>query len=150
METSLPINGGCACGKISFQCNALPALMFQCHCRDCQRATGGLYAPNVWFYVEDIEIRGELQSYTVDSDAGNVVDHDFCGECGSPIGNRTSDHPEMRGFRAATFNDMDWLRPAANIYMRNSPSWEYTNPDLPAVDGQPSEEFISGVIDRGS
>jgi hypothetical protein len=120
--------------------------MFQCHCRDCQRATGGLYAPNVWFYEKDIQMAGNPRSYDVRSDAGNEVHHDFCGDCGSPIGMRTSKNPGSRGLRAATFDDMDWLKPAANIYMKNSPGWEVTNPELPEIEEQPTQEFVRKVM----
>jgi hypothetical protein len=124
--------------------------MFQCHCRDCQRATGGLFAPNVRFEASSVEITGEPKTYEVESDAGNVVHHEFCEECGSPIGMRTSNNPGARGLRAATFDDFNWLEPAANIYMRNSPRWELIDPKLAAVDGQPSQEFIASIIARAN
>ena len=37
--------GGCACGAIRYECSAEPVLSFNCHCRDCQRAGGGAFAP---------------------------------------------------------------------------------------------------------
>jgi hypothetical protein len=38
------ISGGCACGAIHYECNADPVVMLNCHCRDCQRASGSAYA----------------------------------------------------------------------------------------------------------
>jgi len=38
----LPFTGGCACGAIRYECTAEPLEMFQCHCRDCQGASGGV------------------------------------------------------------------------------------------------------------
>ena len=36
-------SGGCACGAIRYQVDAEPVLMVNCHCRACQRASGGAY-----------------------------------------------------------------------------------------------------------
>lgn len=148
MKTTLPITGGCACGAIRYTINAQPLLMFQCHCRDCQQATGGLYAPNVWFPEPAIELSQAPKSWEVTSDAGNHIHHDFCETCGSPIGMRTSNSPGTRGIRAASMDDMSWLSPMANIYMKNSPPWEVTNPDLPVHDGQPPQSFIMEMVQR--
>ena len=38
-----PFSGGCACGAIRYSCAAEPLYMGNCHCRDCQRATGSAY-----------------------------------------------------------------------------------------------------------
>ena len=38
------ITGGCACGAIRYEVTAEPIVTFNCHCRDCQKTTGGAYA----------------------------------------------------------------------------------------------------------
>jgi len=38
------LSGGCACGAIHYECSADPVLMLNCHCRDCQQASGSAYA----------------------------------------------------------------------------------------------------------
>ncbi|HYV89124.1 MAG TPA: aldehyde-activating protein, partial [Candidatus Polarisedimenticolia bacterium] len=42
---SKKITGGCACGAVHYEIGAEPVFMLNCHCRDCQRATGAAYAP---------------------------------------------------------------------------------------------------------
>ena len=43
------ITGGCACGAIRYEVTGEPIVTFNCHCRDCQKTTGGAYTPV--FYV---------------------------------------------------------------------------------------------------
>jgi hypothetical protein len=45
----MKITGGCACGAIRYEVTEEPMVMFNCHCRDCQKTTGGGYTPV--FYV---------------------------------------------------------------------------------------------------
>lgn len=40
----LPFSGGCFCGRVRYECDAEPRIAFNCHCRDCQYATGSAYA----------------------------------------------------------------------------------------------------------
>ena len=148
MKTDLPITGGCACGKIRYTCTQLPLLMFQCHCRDCQRAVGGLFAANVWFSTTEISFDTEPKSFIVRSDAGNAVHHEFCPDCGSPIGMRSEETPIARGLRASSFDDPSWLKPDADIFVRNAYPWEVFDPDRPKYQDEPPPELIASLASR--
>jgi hypothetical protein len=39
----LPANGGCVCSAIHYQCVEAPLAMFNCRCRECQRASGSTF-----------------------------------------------------------------------------------------------------------
>ena len=43
----IPFTGGCACAAIRYECLALPLRMVNCHCRDCQIASGSAYSPTL-------------------------------------------------------------------------------------------------------
>lgn len=61
-------SGGCACGAVRYEAGA-SVLMMNCHCRDCQRASGSGYAPFVVVPKASFEFSGELQFY--ESAGGN-------------------------------------------------------------------------------
>ena len=48
--------GGCACGAIRYSCTGKPLYMGNCHCRDCQRATGSAFFPTVLFKGDDFNL----------------------------------------------------------------------------------------------
>src|SRR5437764_12460030 len=45
MNMKIPFTGGCSCGAIRYESTAEPIMMFKCHCRDCQQATGAHLFP---------------------------------------------------------------------------------------------------------
>ena len=129
---STRFTGGCACGAIRYECSASPLFALNCHCRDCQRATGTAYAsilrvPATAFRVT----KGEPRFYTVTADSGNTVSRGFCSECGSPLFSRPSAMPEIVGVRAGSLDDPSWHRPAADIFTKSAQPWDYMDPELP-------------------
>ena len=133
-----PFTGGCACGAIRYECSAEPGLSMNCHCRDCQRASGTAYAsvirvPAAAFKV----VKGEPKFYTVTGDSGNQVSRSFCPNCGSPLFSRLSAATDVVGIRVGSLDDPSWHRPTANIFVKSAQPWDYMNPDLPKFPGYP-------------
>lgn len=77
------ITGGCQCGAIRYAMH-VPAVQkpHVCHCRMCQRATGGLFAalagaPKALFEWT----RGEPAFFA----SSNLAARGFCRDCGTPL-----------------------------------------------------------------
>jgi Glutathione-dependent formaldehyde-activating enzyme len=60
MPTSL--SGGCACGAIRYRCAAEPIVAWNCHCCDCQRASGGAFTPVFYVAKSALTVTGEINS----------------------------------------------------------------------------------------
>lgn len=69
----IPFTGGCICGAIRYECSAEPIFTGNCHCRDCQRATGSAFAPNVFAPCTAVTITGDVKYYDVKGDSGHIV-----------------------------------------------------------------------------
>jgi hypothetical protein len=53
------MTGGCQCGRVRYSVEADPAEAYLCHCKMCQRATGGVAAAFVGVQQADVEWHGE-------------------------------------------------------------------------------------------
>jgi hypothetical protein len=50
----LPITGGCNCGAVRFEISTEPRLTSVCHCRECQRFSGGGGMTNIVLQKSDV------------------------------------------------------------------------------------------------
>jgi hypothetical protein len=100
----IPFCGGCACGAIRDECAAEPIAMFNCHCRDCQRASGGPYSAVVYVPAKGSKItKGEPRYYRTPSKAMGHNLRGFCPVCGSRLFGGTTD--EGQGITASSLDD---------------------------------------------
>ncbi len=148
MSDTHPVEGGCACGAIRYQCTTEPLFVFQCRCRDCQRATGGAFATNVWFAADAISFSKEPKNYVVEAATGNRVYHFFCPDCGSPLGMRSDGFSDFRGVRAASLDDASGLEPIANVWKSNGYPWEHIDADLFGSDTQPDLDHFGEFLEE--
>lgn len=136
MPTSL--TGGCACGAIRYACMAEPLLALNCHCRDCQRASGTAFAailrvPAAAFTMT----KGEPKFFTVTGDSGNPVSRGFCSECGSPLFSRLSGLSDVVGLRVGSLDDPSQYHPSLDMFVACAQPWDCMQPALPKFPGYP-------------
>ena len=82
----IPFTGGCACRAIRYKCTGAPRYMGNCHCRDCQRATGSAYFAAVLIRAEEFFlIKGNPNWFETAADEGHPMRRAFCTSCGSPL-----------------------------------------------------------------
>jgi hypothetical protein len=138
-EVSMPIRtGGCLCGAVRYESGGEPLFSLQCHCRDCQRASGAAHVSAVRMPSAEFRItQGAPKTYVARSDAGNDISRVFCGECGTPLYVQVSTRPDIVGLRVTTFDDPSWFKPDANIFTKSAQPWDHVDPSVPAFDTYP-------------
>src|SRR3954447_26898883 len=93
-----PFTGGCACGAICYESTTEPMMMLHCHCRDCQRSSGGPFSSLVVVPKEAFKlVQGSLRFYASPSDGGGKTHRGFCAQCGSPVIGNPRRRPGHRG-----------------------------------------------------
>ena len=116
--------GGCACGAIRYTCEGEPSVMLNCHCRDCQRATGSAYAAFVLFTKAAVALKGEPRYHKVIGGSGKPIERGFCQDCGSPVSVRLGAVPGIIGFHAASLDDPAMFKPAMDLFTASAHAWD--------------------------
>src|SRR5947199_1255947 len=106
-KMQLPFSGGCACGAVRYECTAEPIMMFKCHCRDCQRVTGGGFVAGLLVPASAFRLmQGQLRYHFTPRDAGGKHKRGFCAECGSRLTGREFDE-RPTGFARITVRTLE-------------------------------------------
>ena len=108
--------------------------MVNCHCRDCQRASGGAYSPTVVVPAESLQITNDrLESYTIVAESGNRATRQFCGECGTQLFAFNSAHGNFIGIKAGTLDDPSWFKPIADLWVSSAQPWDCLDSSIPKI-----------------
>ncbi len=126
--TSLPVHGGCLCGRLRFELSQGPTFACHCHCHSCQRASGAAYVTWATFPAD---------SFTMTS--GSMTEHQsspgvrrgHCSECGTSITYRHADRAGDVDVTAASFDDSSFVTPRAHIWLEDKLLWVEINDELP-------------------
>lgn len=130
-------SGRCLCGRISYTVTGEPLATAVCHCKNCQRQSGGAFSVNV--IIEDIrlEIIGELTTFEDLGDSGNKVYRRFCGACGSPILSALGGMPGLVALKAGTLDDVSGIQPSLQVWCDSKQDWLSFLPGLPGFPKSP-------------
>ena len=74
--------GGCQCGKVRYRTKIDPGEAYLCHCRMCQRATGGVSIAYVHLPKADLAWDSEPDWFA----SSPIARRPFCSACGTPLG----------------------------------------------------------------
>ena len=135
-----PVEGGCQCGTVRYRITAGPLAIYNCHCKDCQRASGGTNTMTMFVRREDVVLlRGELTAYDKSADSGRIVRSRGCPQCGTKVWNEPLSSPTMLTIRPGTLDDMSWAVPIGNIWTASRAPWVEINEGLVNYPGQPPD-----------
>ncbi len=76
------LTGGCACGRIRYRVKVANDEAYLCHCRMCQRATGGVSIAFKNVKKADLNWQHEPDWYQ----SSPIALRPYCRECGTPLG----------------------------------------------------------------
>lgn len=136
-KKEIQASGQCLCGKVDVKIDAVPFRMAQCHCRDCQKISGGGHMSLAFFSEEGVTITGETASYASTTDSGNTTTRHFCSTCGSRISGVNTVRPGVIGIPIGILDQRDWFAPQAIVYCKNRDEWDKTRDDIPNFDAMP-------------
>jgi hypothetical protein len=117
------ITGGCLCGAVRYSASGDPAFVGVCHCRDCQKFSGGAFAVIVGVPRSAVKMQGTLGTFSKQGDTGKVIHRRFCPACGSSLLDEAEALPDVAMIAAGTLDDPSWVKPAMQIYCDSAQPW---------------------------
>ncbi|MDX9996958.1 MAG: GFA family protein [Phenylobacterium sp.] len=127
--------GGCLCGQVRWRAAAEPLNVRICHCRNCQRATGGPFFARALFPLEGFEFSGELTRFA----SSARLERRACARCGTPMFSVPNDPADRIGVSLATLDEPDALKPHCHVFVASKRAWVVLDDGLPQyAEGAPS------------
>ena len=128
--------GGCACGAVRYRLTATPLIVHACHCRDCQRLSGGAFALNIWVEKRFVEANdAPLTSTTVPAGSGKPQEVFRCARCGTAIYSKYHAAPgDTVLLRAGTLDHPETVAPDVHIFTRSKLPWLALPEGVPAFE----------------
>jgi hypothetical protein len=120
--------GGCACGAIRYACEGEPTRMLNCHCRDCQRASGSAYAAIAMFRSSAVAVTGAPRWFKLTGGSGHAIERGFCAACGSPVALKLAVVPDYFAIQAGSLDEPARFAPDIDLYTSSAHAWDVMDP----------------------
>jgi hypothetical protein len=130
------MTGGCQCGQVRYQLLAAPDHPSVCHCRMCQKASGGPLMAFVRVPKDKLRwTRGQPAVFR----SSSLVERGFCSACGTPLTYNMLEGPNI-SVSIGSLDDPEAVRPVLQYSVERTLSWV---PTLASLPGKRTEEFIT-------
>ncbi len=110
---------------MTYEVSGDPIAVVVCHCKHCQRQSGGPYSLNLVAHESQLAVTGDLTTYeeTGENDDGVYVRRRFCGACGSPIVSELVLTEGVIAVKVGTLDDTSDLAPTVEAWCIDRQPW---------------------------
>ena len=121
------ITGSCLCGDVRFRGVGKPEWVVNCHCKWCQRQSGGPFLTYVGFLSENLKwTKGTPSLY----ESSPSVERGFCSNCGSTLSFARPDLGEISVF-AGSLNEPPDTQPTGHAFFDHADPWLKLSDSVP-------------------
>ncbi|MBY8825055.1 GFA family protein [Sphingomonas colocasiae] len=121
----------CGCGQLRLGCAGEPVRISICHCLECQKRTGSVFAVQARFATDTVTIAGRSSRWTRVGDSGAAATFHFCPDCGSTVYWEPSAFPGFVSVAVGSFADPDFPPPRVSVYEERRHRWTLELAALP-------------------
>lgn len=118
----------CSCGRLVLTCTGDPVRVSVCHCLECQRRTGSVFAVQARWPRERVHIEGEPTRWDRVGDEGGVATFHFCPVCGATVYWTMDRQPDVVAVAVGALADPSFVAPSVSVYGERKHAW-VTLPD---------------------
>jgi hypothetical protein len=131
------MSGGCLCGAIRYRIAGPPVFVGQCHCRDCQKATGTGHSTVVGVLETQFRVEGQPAVYSSVGGSGGQVRRHFCPVCAGRLYTSADSAGPVRMVQAGSLDQPNAVTPTVAIFVKDALSWDYIAPGMTKFDHLP-------------
>lgn len=144
---TLPMQGGCQCGRHRYEITVSPLTLYACHCTDCQTHAGSTLGMSMPVPREGLRTDlDSLSSWDKTAANGRTVKISFCATCGVRLFHEPSRNPKIVNVKPGTLDDTSWVRPMGHLWLDSAQPWFEPPEDMLQYPGQP--ESFEALFDR--
>jgi len=111
--------------------------MLNCHCSDCQRASGAPFASGVVVTSADLSVVGTPATYSQRASSGQQTTRSFCSRCGTPLFTQGASNPAFTSIRYPALDDTADFKPMLDIWTSSAPPWVCLDQSIPQFPRSP-------------
>ncbi|KAF2008671.1 hypothetical protein BU24DRAFT_94750 [Aaosphaeria arxii CBS 175.79] len=118
--------GGCICGKITFEIVGKPIRTILCHCMGCRRTTGLAYSTSITVAASTMTVHGKPKECVFDSKERPKSRITFCADCSSTLWKESDVEGQMGLCLVQTGvlrNKMNGFKPQVQVITALRPTW---------------------------
>jgi hypothetical protein len=113
----------CSCGQLRVTCEGEPIRVSICHCLNCQRRTGSVFAAQARFPRDRVTMEGRASTWAQAGDSGAVAMFNFCPVCGSTVSWAPTEPVDFVYVATGAFADPSFPPPQVSVYEERQHPW---------------------------
>lgn len=121
----------CSCGQLRLACEGEPVRISICHCLECQKRTGSVFATQARFARAGVTIEGRASNWSRQGDSGGSATFGFCPVCGSTVYWEADGLPGFIAVAVGAFADPHFPPPGVSVYDNRQHPWTLAIGELP-------------------
>ncbi len=140
------MTGGCQCGRVRYAVEVENDEAYLCHCRMCQRATGGVSIAFKNVKRGDVRWEREPDRYA----SSPIARRGFCSACGTPLTFEYVERSDKLDLTVGSFDDPARFRPTAHFGIEHRHDAWLDTRDLPGTRCEEYQPLVNRWREAGS
>jgi hypothetical protein len=119
IDAAAGLTGGCQCGAVRYRLMGEPTGVNICHCRMCQKASGGPFMAFGGVRMSEFAVsRGVVSTFA----SSDIAERGFCGQCGTPLTYHRLGSDRV-SVTLGSLDDPNAVEPATQLGAESSVRW---------------------------
>lgn len=126
IDTPAGLTGGCQCGAVRYRLLAAPNGANVCHCRMCQKASGGPFMAFGGVKLSEFVVtKGAIATFS----SSDIAERGFCARCGTPLTYRGLSADRI-SVTLGSLDDPEAVEPRTQLGVESRVGWLFRSLNL--------------------